>query len=120
MDFNKYTQPKTSKSICKIQEKIINSIKDFESSEEKIACELSNVFYLTSSLDCDEDTKHYFIKSTDKDDCPVYCWTYHGSSGTNSIEKSHETVAEWLHEISPALYVEWQIRKIFCDVSRFF
>jgi hypothetical protein len=120
MDFNKYTQVNTSKSICEIQQKITNSIKNFESSEEKIADRLNNVFYLTSSLNFDEDTKHYFIKSTDENDCPVYCWTYHGSSDTNSIEKSSETIEEWLYQINPVLYLEWQARKIFCEFFKIF
>jgi SMI1-KNR4 cell-wall len=119
MDFNKYTQAKSSKSICQIQRKIIDSIKSYESSEEKISHRLNDVFYITSSLEFDEDTKHYFIRSNNESDCPVYCWTYHGSSDTNSIEKISETLEEWLYEMSCVVYLEWQLRKVFCNVSDF-
>ncbi len=119
-NFNKNTSTKTSVSIYKIQEKIKNSIENFESSEESIAYKLNNVFFLTNSLVCVEDIKHYFIELTYEKDCPVYCWTYHGYSDTNSIEKNYDTIEEWLYKINPVLFFELQARKMFCDPHNLF
>ncbi len=106
-------------SIYKIQAVMKVSEDDIACDPPEIVNRLLNVFFLTTPVIYKNQeliTISYFIDPQGQEDCPVYGWRYHNGQDTNSIEKISDTIEGWLNQLSYPLYIEYQIKKKFCNI----
>jgi hypothetical protein len=110
------------RSIYRVQEKMKSLTKEIEDDgylwkyEGIMSHGLEKAFFITNCVKHDNNIEHdkiYFIEPKEQNDCPVYAWIYNGYSAEISIDKSSDGIEEWLLEISCALHVELQFKKIF-------
>jgi hypothetical protein len=107
-------------SIYKIQTEMKVSEDDPACDEPELVNRLSNVFFLTNFVSYKNQELvniSYFIDLQGQENRPVYGWIYHNGYDANSIEKISDTIEEWLSQLSFTIYVEYQMKKIFCDIS---
>jgi hypothetical protein len=111
-------------SIYKIQERIISLTEDDKNDP---TYRLKKCFFITNDITYYEyqefKTFHYFIEPIKTSpaplDSPVYSWRYCEHLDRHLIEKFSDSTEEWLCKVSKKLYLEFQLKKTFFDISLF-